>query len=107
MSRQQILDDPASACPQLRQFLGGYFHQDWVVDQESWEGVVDDFIAESAPPVVTDCAEELRQLIAGGLSDAELATVLRRLDSSVAPSSLQMSATEWLSAVLQRLEGGG
>ena len=50
MSRQDILDDPVIAYPQLEQFLGAYFHQDWGLDRDGWEPVVDDFVAKSPRP---------------------------------------------------------
>jgi hypothetical protein len=107
MSRQEILDDPAAACPQLRQFLGGYFHQDWVVDRQRWEEVVDDFIAESPRRAVMECAAELRDLLAADFNDGELATVLERLGCSVDPSAFRQRAGEWLHQVLERLNSAG
>ena len=103
MSRQEILDAPASAFPQLRQFLGGYFHQDWVVEHATWEEVVDDFIAESPRHAVLECTSELRDLLAAELPDAELDTVLERLGCSVDPVALGLSSAEWLRLVLERL----
>lgn len=103
MSRQEILDDPASAFPQLRQLLGGYFHQDWVVDRERWESVVDDFIADSPRHAVLECTSELRDLLAAGFDDSELGTVLERLGGSVDPSALELRTGEWLRQLLERL----
>ena len=102
MSRQEILDDPAAAFPQLRQLLGGYFHQDWVVDRQRWEEVVDDFIADSPRHAVLECASELRDLLAG-FDDGELGTVLERLGGSVDPSALELRTGEWLHRLLERL----
>jgi len=103
MSRQEILDDPAAACPQLRQFLGGYFHQDWVVDHGRWEEVVDEFIADSPRHAVLECASELRDLLAAKFDDGELATVLERLGCSLDPAALHLRTGEWLRKVLERL----
>jgi CdiI immunity protein len=103
MSRQEILDAPASAFPQLRQFLGGYFHQDWVVEHATWEEVVDDFIADSPRHAVLECASELRDLLAAEFSDGELAIVLERLGCSVDASALDLRTGEWLRLVLERL----
>ena len=107
MSRQDILDDPAVACPRLHQFLGAYFHQDWTLEGHDWETVVDDFIVESPRAVVTATAEELRDLVAAGFSDAELGAVLEGLGASVLPSALGMTPSLWLAALLQRLGAGG
>lgn len=103
MSRQEILDAPASAFPQLRQFLGGYFHQDWVIEHGTWEEVVGDFIVESPRHAVLESAAELRDLLAAELTDSELATVLERLGCSVDPSALHLSTGEWLREVLEEV----
>jgi phenylalanyl-tRNA synthetase beta subunit len=107
MSRQTILDEPAAAAPQAAQFLAGYFHQDWVLDRGGWEEVVDDFVAESPPGVVSECAGDLRRLLGAGLSEEELARVLDRVGCSVEPSAYGLTPSAWLSAVLARLEGAG
>jgi hypothetical protein len=103
MSRQEQLDDPASAFPQLGQFLGGYFHQDWVVDRHRWEEVVDDFVAESPRSLVLACAAELRDLLAAGFTDTELTNLLERLGGSVDPAAVELRTDEWLRAMLARL----
>jgi CdiI immunity protein len=104
MSRREILDEPVSALPQAAQFLAGYFHQDWVVDHDEWEEVVDDFIAESPRSVVADCAAELRSLLDAGLSDDQLARLLEALGGSVDSSAYGISVGKWLEAVLARLD---
>ncbi len=103
MSRQEILDDPASACPNLGQFLGAYFHQDWGEDGARWETVADEFVTESPSSVVAATATELAGVLAAALTDAELAGVLRELGANVVPGAFDMTATTWLAAVLQRL----
>jgi hypothetical protein len=98
-----LLTDPARALPQLAQFLGGYFHQDWPVDRAGWEEVVDDFVSESAPASVSGCAAELRSVIAAQLGDAALAHLLEVLGSELDPSAFGLGPAEWLRAVLDRL----
>jgi CdiI immunity protein len=107
MSRQDILDDPAAACPQLQQFLAAYFHQDWAADRPDWESVVDDFIAESPGSVVVDTTHELRDLLAAGLRDDELGSVLDGLGGSVLPSAFGLTTTAWLAEVLRRISATG
>lgn len=104
MSRQDILDDPAGTCPQLHQFLGGYFHQDWALDRDSWEPVVDEFITESPHSVVVATVDELREVLAAHLTDAELTVVLDRLGASVAPAGFELTPTAWLEAMVRRLQ---
>ena len=104
MPRQQILDDPASACPQLRQLLGGYFHQDWVIERDDWQEIVRDYVAESPHGAVMESVAELGDLLGAGLSEAELGTVLDRLGGSIDPSALGLTRAAWLQAVRARLE---
>ncbi len=103
MSRQDILDDPVIAYPQLEQFLGAYFHQDWGQDRDGWEAVVDEFVAESPGSVVTATAEEVSDLLGAGFSDAELASVLDGLGGEVVPTAFGLTPSAWLAAVLERL----
>jgi CdiI immunity protein len=104
MSRQEILDDPAGTCPQLHQFLGGYFHQDWALDRDSWQPVVEEFVTESPHSLVVETAAELSDVLAANISDAELTTLLDRLGASVAPAGFGMTVTAWLEALLLRLQ---
>jgi hypothetical protein len=103
MSRQEILDEPGSHLPQLRQFLGGYFHQDWPLDRDGWEEVVDDFVAESPRSVVGEAVTELRDLLADGLSDEDAEVLLEGLGCNVNPSAFNLGAAEWLHALEARL----
>jgi CdiI immunity protein len=107
MSRQEILDEPAAAAPQAAQFLAAYFHQDWVVDRDGWEEVVDEFVAESPRSVVAECAADLRRLLGAGLNDGELVRMLEQLGCSVDPSAYGLTAGAWLAALLARLERAG
>lgn len=106
MTRQDIVDDPAAAYPQLHQLMSAYFHRDWPMDGNGWEKVVDDFVLESPGSVVTDTAGELRGLLAAGLDDGELSFVITRLGGEVDPAAFHMSTTGWLTAVGLRLASG-
>jgi hypothetical protein len=103
MSRQEMLDDPGAIYPQLRQFLGGYFHQDWPLDNGRWEDVADDFIAESTRSAVAETAAELRSLVAEGLSDEETEAVLEGLACNVNPAAFHLGAGAWLEALQARI----
>ncbi len=107
MSRQQVLSDPAAACPELVQFLAAYFHQDWSADSSAWEPVVDAFVTESPPGVVVAAADELSSLLALRLRDGLLDTVLERLGASVRPAAFGLATGTWLEAVRQRLRNEG
>jgi hypothetical protein len=103
MSRQEMLDDPGARYPQLRQFLGGYFHQDWPLDSGRWEDVADDFVAESTRSSVAQTADELRSLLAQRFSDEETEAVLEGLGCNVDPAAFHLGARAWLEAVQGRI----
>jgi hypothetical protein len=104
MSRHQLLDHPDAVAPDAAQLLAGYFHQDWVLEAQRWEDVVDDYVAETPRSAVTGCVADLRSILAAGLDEVELAAVLDRLGASIDPAAYGLSATAWLEAVLARLE---
>jgi hypothetical protein len=106
MSRQTMLDDPGASYPQLRQFLGGYFHQDWPLESARWQDVADEFIAESTQSAVAQTADELRSLLAEGFSDQETDAILDGLGCSVNPAAFHLGARAWLEALQSRISGG-
>ena len=103
MSRQEMLDDPGASYPQLRQFLGGYFHQDWPLDSGRWEDVADEFVAESTRSSVAQTADELRSLLAERLSDEATEAVLEGLGCNVNPAAFHLGARAWLEALEARV----
>lgn len=103
MSRQEMLDDPGASYPELRQFLGGYFHQDWPLGSGRWEDVADDFVAESTRSSVAQTADELRSLLDQRFSDEETEAVLERLGCSVNTAAFHLGARAWLEALEGRI----
>ena len=103
MSRQDLVDQPADACPHLHQLLAGYFHQDWPLDRDRWEDVVDEFVRESPHSVVVATADELADVLDTSLTEPEFAVVLERLGASVVPDASGLTSAGWLQALLQRL----
>jgi uncharacterized protein (DUF2267 family) len=106
MSRQDILDDPVNTCPQLHQFLAGYFHQDWADRSDRWEPVIEEFVTESPHSVVVETADELAAVLAANLADDELDSLLDRLGANVSPPVVETTLNSWLEAVLQGLRFG-
>jgi hypothetical protein len=103
MSRQEMLDDPGASYPQLRQFLGAYFHQDWPLDSGRWEDVADEFVAESTRSSVLETAAELRSLLAESLSDEQIEAVLEGLGCNVNPAAFQLGPGQWLHELEARI----
>lgn len=94
-------DDAGERYPSLHQFLAGWFHEDWAVDDDSWEHVVDAYVGESPRASVAATRAELEALLAS--SDAEVGAALDGIGCSVDPAAFQLSARGWLEQVRDRL----
>lgn len=88
---------------QLSQFFGCYFHQDWDLDDNSWESVVRRFVAESGKNTAHSIAEQIMELADSAKSDDQLAEAIQgvgcyyRADS---PSGMRT----WLKNISAALE---
>jgi hypothetical protein len=87
------------AFPILRQFLGGYFHQDWMHDAPDTEGVIKLFVDGSPKEALAGVRSELTKLLNQERSDAELQALLTQLGCYVHYPSLGVSAQEWLAGI--------
>lgn len=103
MSRETILRSPSTTLPLVHDFLGAYFHEDWVAEHEDWEEVVEQFRSETEPGQLRATALQLRGLTGAGLTDEELRAVFAALDCSVEPSAWGMSPSRWIGLVRDRL----
>lgn len=86
----------------LYQFLGGYFHQDWDLEADDWEGVVDNYVNDDpvAGPLRT-LAEEIDYLRTTR-TEAELSQfLLRTAGAYYNPRPLTYKV--WLAQLAERL----
>ncbi|CAN5479169.1 hypothetical protein BH10ACT9_BH10ACT9_14550 [soil metagenome] len=85
----------------MRQFFGGYFHEDWDLEAKDWQTAVDSFTIEETPTELNSLAEEIDKLVAS-YSEDELGVVMYRdALSSYYPGPLTYN--EWLRRVSERL----
>jgi hypothetical protein len=80
---------------ELSQFFGCYFHQDWNLDDHSWEGVVRRFVAESGESAASSVAEQITLLAEQKESDAKLAEAIESFGCYYCPGSVAGMRT-WL-----------
>lgn len=67
-----------SISTELDQFFGAYFHQDWDLEADDWQGIVDNYVAEDPTPgPLLRLAEEIDDLRRSG-NEAELKEFLVR-----------------------------
>ena len=96
--------------PPLGQFLGAYFNEDWSLDHETWQEVVDSYIASEPPDLVTSAAEELKALLETEDDDSQLERrLLREFGCYFNTASVGLTPRTWLRevlGVLQQRSGG-
>ena len=99
--------------PELRQFFGGYFHQDWNYTY-NWQGeppsfqvVVRDFKTNNSQADVTQVIQELEQFMAAHLTedDWDLGEIVtNELCSCIHAPGLGLTYQQWLKDILTILK---
>jgi hypothetical protein len=86
----------------LWQFFAAYFNQDWAMDADDWQGVVDQYASDhSEPEHLQRLAHEI-DVVRDSHSESELPEFLSRgLGSYYIPYA--ESCKEWLTQVTDRL----
>jgi hypothetical protein len=85
----------------IRQFFGGYFHQDWKLEAENWQGAVDEYSAEESSIHLLNVAQEIDDLRNG--HDEEALGVLIRGQAHCAHNPRPLTYHEWLGQITDRL----
>lgn len=89
--------------PNLWQFLGCYFHQDWTLDFDSADSAVKSFIDEEPDDFINSVYNELRLFVS--IYDAKkLSKIALDLGCYYNVSADGLTMYEWLSDVLRQLE---
>jgi hypothetical protein len=92
-----------SISSELEQFLGAYFHQDWDLEADDWQGIVDNYV--NANPV----AESLRALaqeiddVRASRSEPDLTQFLIRGVGICYDPRAEVTFEEWLAQIAARL----
>jgi CdiI immunity protein len=87
--------------PRVAYLFEAYFHQDCLVDDPSWEAVVDRFRENETVPVVRETSEQMLQLLAEA-SDDELSDFLfgEGFRCFFDPRSLGITNRQWMEEVV-------
>jgi CdiI immunity protein len=67
-----------SEYPELSQFLGGYFHQDWGLEANDWQGIVEHYRSEQNLEEREAAASEIDRLLLEPMNTDQLGTYLFR-----------------------------
>jgi hypothetical protein len=63
----------------LFHFFAGYFHQDWELDDPSWQDVVNRFVSDDGEEAAEQVREAVNRLLGEVESDVQLTKVLADL----------------------------
>ncbi len=90
----------------LPQFFGGYFHEDWQVEAEDPDGIIDLYMSQADRDQRLGVAEGIDALITSDLSDEAISRMLfEELGCYYDPTPDGLSARAWLQQVSHRLKG--
>ncbi|MBK5375092.1 hypothetical protein JFT81_10675 [Pseudomonas sp. TH43] len=62
--------------PESQVFFGAYFHQDWLVEHDTADQVIEDFLRSSDKEILTLVSSELQTLISRELNEMDLRVLL-------------------------------
>ncbi|MHC8365960.1 contact-dependent growth inhibition system immunity protein [Pseudomonas sp. ZT5P21] len=89
---------------ELHDFFGAYFHQDWTIEHESAEQVIDAFLADSAIEDLMVVCQELDFLLAKRKGEVELREyLLKELSCYYCYWNEWESGEAWLRHIAKKL----
>jgi len=90
--------------PELHQFLGAYFHQDWTVEHETAEQVIDAFLADSDVEDLVIVRREISALLKLGKDEMGLRDyLLKELSCYYCYWNSWESGVSWMQHISDRL----
>ena len=90
--------------PELFQFLGCYFHQDWMCESSEPDGVVRAFVLESVPQTIEAVKKEILTLLMMNFGEKELREFLmEKMPCNYCYWLDWESAEAWLNHILEIL----
>lgn len=92
--------------PALQNFLSAYFHQDWAMEHDTPQAVVDGYRSGEAPDQLKATREDLARLLVVEPDDAALGEEARRLGSEYDPTRDGSTWRGWLESVQAALSRG-
>jgi hypothetical protein len=90
--------------PDLAYFFGCYFHQDWDLEANTWQGVVQNFLNGEHPDYVKAATTQLGQLLSMNLDEKALEEALDELGNFRSPAPQTYGA--WLNELHWLLRRG-
>jgi len=92
---------------ELFQFFGCYFHQDWMCESSTPDGMIELFMSDSTPQVVSAVRKEILELLEKGLSEHELRNfIMDEMPCNYCYWMEWESGAAWLSHILEVFDSG-
>ncbi|MFJ5257175.1 contact-dependent growth inhibition system immunity protein [Pseudomonas sp. NPDC088414] len=93
--------------PELHDFFGAYFHQDWLIEYDTPDEIIADFLQTSDPEIILSVCKELQFLLSQNKDELALRDyLLRKLSCYYCYWNEWASGQEWLNYVLAVLQNG-
>ena len=89
--------------PTLQNFFSAYFHQDWMLEHDSAEAVVDAWREGEDDEYIARARDELDRLLSRDFDDAALGAAVRGLGSEYDPTRNGTGWGDWLAGIQRRL----
>ncbi|MGE2734733.1 contact-dependent growth inhibition system immunity protein [Mycolicibacterium vaccae] len=87
---------------ELYQFLAAYFHQDWDLEADDWQGIVDNYVdAVATPAPLLRLAEQIDELRTSRPEPQLDEFLFRQVGVDYSPAPLTYG--EWLEQIASRL----
>lgn len=84
--------------PELNQFIGGYFHQDFLLEYSSFDEATADYLSTATDDVLNQLLDEIRELLSLPCSDTDLKAATEAFGMGVRPPGGQ-TFRQWINAV--------
>lgn len=91
-----------SISPDLYQFLGAYFHQDWDLEADDWTGVVDNYVNDDPVPGPLRALAQEIDVLRANRAEANLPQFMVRI-VGVCYSPEPLTYKQWLGHIADRL----
>lgn len=99
--------DARAQYPNVYALVAGYFHQDWDLDDATWQGVVSRYVSDATPGELRALRTELASLVeAVSNEDTLRLIVLEEFGGEYDPSP-ELSMHDWLGLVLREVRSVG
>ena len=90
--------------PDLAQFLGAYFNQDWPLDDQEPDKVLERFVSKEPEEWVQGAKQDLDRLLSMGFDENEYAKALKEMSCYYDPRLAGQTIEAWLHHVRRSLD---